>query len=76
MKLKPIANNQTETHHENGRIILYSYETPVAAFVPGRGGVCTKTKYSPTTSRHVNKALARWGCSRVDVDQAEFDAIL
>ena len=32
MKLKQIGSNMTELHLNNGTIVLFSYETPVAAF--------------------------------------------
>ena len=52
--------------------ILYSYSTPVAAFVPGRGYLKTDRFYSVTTSRHVNK----WIDGRsTTVPQSEIDAI-
>ena len=73
MKLTPIGSNQTEIERADGVIILYSYKTPVAAFVPGKGGLCTSTKYSATTSRHINAAIVRWGCSRAQVDQGVID---
>ena len=75
MKLNPIASNQTEVERAGGVVVLYSYKTPVAVFVPGRGGLCTKTRYSTTTSGHVNAAIKRWGCNRVDVEQAEIDKL-
>ena len=73
MKLTAIGSTQTEIERADGVTILYSYSTPVAAFVPGKGGLCSSRKYSVTTSRHVNKALARWGATRVDVDQGIID---
>ncbi len=73
MKLIPVDKNQTEIELANGVTILYSYQTPVAAFVPGSGGLVSRTKYSPTTGRHVNMALDRWGCNRFEVDQSEID---
>ncbi len=69
MKLNPIGSNQTEIEREDGAIILYSYQTPVAAFVPGKGALCTSQKYSRTTSKHIGLAVARWGSSRTDVEQ-------
>ena len=35
--------------------ILFSYETPVAAWISGRGYVKTDKFWSVTTSRHINK---------------------
>lgn len=76
MKLNPIGPNQNEVEHADGRTVFFSYKTPVAVFVvPGRGGLVTKTFYSVTTSRHINKALERWGASRVEVEQAEIDKL-
>lgn len=75
MKVRNVGSNQTEVELSNGTIVLYSYATPVAAFVPGRGGLVSSTKYSATTSRHISKAIYRWGCSKTIVDQVEIDDI-
>jgi len=75
MKVRNVGSNQTEVELSNGTIVLYSYATPVAAFVHGRGGLCSSKKYSATTSRHVSKAIERWGCSKTIVDQVEIDDI-
>jgi len=40
----------------DGIKVLYSYETPVAGF-DSAGAFRTDTKYSVTTSRHINKYL-------------------
>lgn len=69
MKLKPVGSNQTEVELQNGVTILYSYQTPVAAFVPGKGALCTNKKWSSATSRHIRAAVGRWGATRTDVDQ-------
>ena len=73
MKLTPIGSNQTEIEHLSGLTVLFSYSTPVAVFVPGKGALCTTRKYSKTTSRHINAAVERWGATRVDVDQGVID---
>ena len=75
MKLNLVGSNQTEIEKADGVTVLYSYSTPVAAFVPGKGGLCSSKKYSTTTSRHINKAIARWGCSRTDVEQGVIDQL-
>ena len=54
MQLTPIASNMTEIETSEARI-LFSYRTPVAAYVFGRGYVKTEKKWSVTTSRHINK---------------------
>ena len=56
MQLTPIASNMTEVETSEARF-LFSYRTPVAAYVFGRGYVRTETKWSVTTSRHINKWL-------------------
>ena len=54
MQLTPIASNMTEIETDDARI-LFSYRTPVAAFVFGEGFVRTDKYWSVTTSRHINK---------------------
>lgn len=73
MKLNAVGSNQTEIEKDSGVTVLYSYSTPVAAFVPGKGGLVTDKKYSRTTSKHVNQAIARWGCSKTEVNQSVID---
>lgn len=73
IKLNPIGSNQTEIQKANGVTVLFSYSTPVAAFVPGKGALVTNKHYSRTTSKHVNQAVARWGATRHDVDQGVID---
>lgn len=52
--LKQLGPNQTVL--SIGPVeVFFSYETPVAAFVPGEGYIRTETKWSVTTSRHINK---------------------
>lgn len=75
MIVRNVGSNQTEIEYPDGTTVLVSYSTPVAAFVPGRGGLCTSTKYSNTTSRHISQAIKRWGCSKTVVDQSEIDEI-
>lgn len=73
MKLNPVGSNQTELELENGITVFFSYKTPVAVFVPGKGALVTETKYSVTTSRHINAAVARWGATRHEVAQSVVD---
>lgn len=54
--------------------VLFSYSTPVAAFISGRGWVRTSTKYSKTTTKHINQWLD--GVSAQEVPQSEIDALL
>jgi hypothetical protein len=75
MKLNPIGPNQTEVERAEGVTVFYSYKTPVVAFVPGRGALVTSTKYSVTTSRHINAAVARWGATKHVVSQEEINSL-
>ena len=56
MQLNPIGSNMTEVETSEARI-LFSYRTPVAAYVFGEGFVKTDKFWSVTTSRHINKWL-------------------
>jgi len=58
MQLTPIASNMTEVETSEARI-LFSYRTPVAAYIFGEGFVKTDKFWSVTTSRHINKWGAR-----------------
>ncbi len=57
VKVKPIGSNMTELHTDD-HIILFSYETPVAALRKGdHEYLRTDQFWSQTTSRHINKWL-------------------
>ena len=56
MQLTPIASNMTEVETSEARI-LFSYRTPVAAYIYGEGFVKTEKYWSGTTTRHINKWL-------------------
>jgi len=58
--LKPLGANQNQVTSSNGTIVLMSYETPVAAFIPGQGVIRTSKKWSATTSKHINKWLQQF----------------
>lgn len=61
MKLQPHGANQTSVALADGTVIFFSYQTPVAAFVPGRGYMKTDCRWSRTTSKHVTQWLTREG---------------
>ena len=67
MQLKSIAANQTQLNLNNGTEIFFSYKTPVAAKLPNYDYIRTATKWSRTTSRHINKWLE--GVNATEVDQ-------
>ena len=58
MQLTPIASNMTEVETSEARV-LFSYRTPVAAYVFGEGFVRTEKWWSVTTSRHINKWIGK-----------------
>lgn len=38
--------------------VLFSYETPVAAFIPDKGYLQTNINYSRNTTKHINQYLS------------------
>ena len=73
MKLRKLGNNETLIVLTDDTEVLISYETPVAA---RRGGSYyrTSTKWSATTSKHINKWLN--GIEAKERDQSFFDELL
>lgn len=57
MKLHSFATNRTLLSFADGTEVFFSYSTPVAGYKPNVGYVKTKSWYSSTTTRHVNKYL-------------------
>ena len=80
MKLTPIAANQTELEIGKGVVVLFSYKTPVAAFIPGTGYLRSNHKWSRTTSKHINQWLRRMTGSgsfaATEVDQFIIDNLV
>ena len=74
MRLRKAGNNMAELSLTNGTDVLFSYETPVAAFIEGEGYVRTMNKYSVTTTRHINKWLN--GIVAREVPQSVIDALV
>ena len=72
MQLTPIASNMTEVETNDARI-LFSYRTPVAAYIFGEGFVKTEQFWSVTTSRHINKWGAKDG---KEVPQSRLDSLV
>jgi hypothetical protein len=64
MKLTPLAANMNEVEIGN-TLVLFSYKTPVACHIEGKGYFKTDMKWSVTTSRHINKWLALHNTSHV-----------
>ena len=66
MQLTPIAANQTQLNLNDGTEVFFSYKTPVAAKLPNYDYIRTATKWSTTTTRHINKWLEGVNCKTVD----------
>ena len=75
MKLNPIATNQTEVELASGVVVFFSYKTPVAAYIPGRGYIQTNYRWSKTTTGHINKWLKDAGEVKT-VPQSEIDGLV
>ena len=77
MKVQSIGSNKTEVSLADGTEILFSYSTPVAALVPGKGWVRTAHKWSATTSKHINAWLRKnCGGTVQTVPQWELDQLV
>jgi hypothetical protein len=55
MKIQTGKANQTVLTLNNGTEVFISYQTPVAAFIPGEGYVKTEEWFSATTSKHITQ---------------------
>ena len=76
MKVQSIGSNQTEVTLADGTCILFSYVTPVAALVPGKGWIRTAHKWSATT-KHINAWLRKnCGGTVQTVPQWEVDQLV
>jgi len=73
MNLNPIQANLNEVITD-GMIILFSYKTPVAVRIGHNEYYRTSTKWSQTTSRHINKWLD--GVIATEKDQSYFDSLI
>lgn len=73
MKLKQLGSNMTELDMGFAQV-FFSYETPVAARLTDGSLVRTATKYSVTSTKHINKWLD--GCGALTVPQDRIDCLL
>ena len=77
MKLQNLGAHKNVIHLENGTSVLVSYETPVAALIPGLGYVQTDKKWSVTTSKHITQWVGRrWDAPINTRPQSFFDNLL
>ena len=58
MKVQQVTTTSTQISLADGTEVLFSYSTPVAALVPGKGWIRTEQFYSTTTSKHINRWFA------------------
>ena len=58
----------------NGNRVFFSYETPVAAWIAGKGFIMTDQKFSVTTTQHINRWLN--GVYADPVSQASIERLL
>jgi hypothetical protein len=73
MILKPLGANRTAIEFNDGSAVLFSYATPVAAFLPGSGYVRTDKFWSRTTSKHISQWLD--GANAATRPQQFFDGL-
>lgn len=76
LKLKSLGANRTEVTLDDGTVVLFSYSTPVAAHIPGRGYVRTVERHSRTTQVHLSQWLPGLGRSTPTEPQSFFDALV
>jgi hypothetical protein len=69
MKLRTIGSNQALLEFKNGLTILFSYESPVAAFVPNEGYEQTDKFISRTTQQHIQRWVGKEACKVVPQSQ-------
>ena len=55
MKINPIGSNQTELIFDDGAKVLFSYETPVAAYYNNGECIRTKENHSKTTQKQITQ---------------------
>jgi len=57
MKVTQVTTTSTQVSLADGTEVLFSYSTPVAALVPGKGWMRTEKTHSVTTTKHINRWL-------------------
>ena len=76
MKIVEQWSNVTVIEVNDALQVLFSYKTPVAAWVAGRGILRTEKSWSVTTSKHINQWVAMFNRPTVTkVPQEEIDAL-
>jgi hypothetical protein len=65
IRAQSIGSNQLEIQHGYNRFLI-SYKTPVAVYICGMGYFRTATKFSRTTSKHINKWIGSANANTID----------
>ena len=73
MKVQSLGANKTQVDLADGTSVFFSYKTPVAALVPGKGWIRTSTRYSVTTTKHINQWIE---APATEVDQWTIDQLV
>ncbi len=73
LQMRRVGSNMTEVHLGD-KVILFSYNTPVAATIDGKSYKTAK-KWSSTTSSHINKWLGADSASAETKPQEFFDQL-
>jgi len=58
VRLKPVKPHRpdpVQLKYHDGTTLLFSYEQPVAAFIPGTGYLITNLDVSPTTQKRIKE---------------------
>lgn len=71
MKITSLGANKTLLRMGNNEV-LFSYSTPVAGFIDGKGYFRTAKKWSKTTSKHINSYLPT-GAKVSEMSQEEIE---
>ncbi|CAB3697465.1 hypothetical protein LMG3458_02465 [Achromobacter deleyi] len=77
MKLIPVKPNGRDPvvlEYRDGTRLLFSYETPVAAYIPGGGFIVTNEEVSPTTAKRIQAWIGSQPAR--GVEQADIFAVI
>ena len=74
--MKKIDKNITEIPCKNDCVVLFSYDKPVAAYVPKQGYFRTETRWHLTTSKHIRKWLQSKNTHAKRVNDSFFNSLL
>lgn len=74
--MKKLSKNVTELPCKNGCNVLFSYDKPVAAYVPKHGYFRTETRWHLTTSKHIRKWLQSKNTHAKRVNDSFFNSLL